>query len=73
MKKKNETIDRLKTPPVNDYWKKVYKLAIGIVTVSGAILTLPLMGIVVPAALLTGATYAVAIGGAFGISARATK
>lgn len=68
-----ETIERLASKPANEYWSKVRKIAIALVTVSGVIISLPVAGLTVPAILLTSANYVLAIGAALGLSAQATK
>ena len=65
-------IDRL-TSETPVFWKKVRNISITAVTISGVIITLPTMGLAVPAALLTAAQYIAAIGATLGISAQATK
>ena len=67
-----ELINRFKSEtPL--FWKRVRTIGITAVTISGVIISLPTMGLAVPAALLTAAQYVAAIGATLGITAQATK
>jgi hypothetical protein len=59
--------------PTPKGWKKFRNIAAGLVSASLVVLSLPTMGLSVPAVLITGASYVAAIGTALGITAQAQK
>jgi hypothetical protein len=52
--------------------KTLTNICVGIVSVAGVIVSLPLLGLAVPATLLTYATVAVTVGGALGVKSKLT-
>ena len=59
--------------PTPKGWAKFRNIAVGLVSASLVVLSLPTMGLTVPAAILTGASYVAAIGTALGLTAQAQK
>jgi hypothetical protein len=59
--------------PTPKGWSKLRNIAVGVVSASLVVLSLPTMGLTVAPLILTGASYIVAIGTALGLTAQAQK